>query len=328
MTDLFLQQRQSNRGCLILGVLGVLCLGFVAWILFRKDAPEPGPATGAEASSASETAATPASDAPRSPGNARSAPSTPGPGRTTSPASAAPLKSTAALVGELAQARTLMAQGELEKARDLARQLAADGRNAETKNAAENLLGEIHLALAFSPSPMAEKIEYKIRPGDSLGNIAKKHNTTLELLQKGNGITGNLIRAGQKLKVLPGNFKVLVDKSDFTLTVLYDGKFFKRYLIGTGKDNKTPEGKFKVVDRIKEPDWWRSDGKKIPFGTKENLLGTRWLALDARSYGIHGTWEPETIGKDLSAGCVRMRNEEVEELYELLPIGTPVEIVK
>ena len=58
----------------------------------------------------------------------------------------------------------------------------------------------------------------------------------------------------------------------------------------------------------------------------ENLLGTHWLALNVRGYGIHGTWEPDTIGHQLSAGCVRMLNENVEELFTLVTLGTPVEI--
>jgi lipoprotein-anchoring transpeptidase ErfK/SrfK len=88
----------------------------------------------------------------------------------------------------------------------------------------------------------------------------------------------------------------------------------------------TPVGDFKINDRIAQPTWWRGDGRAIPYGDKENLLGTHWLSLDIRGYGIHGTWEPDTIGKQASAGCVRMLNEEVEELYNLIPLGTTVTI--
>jgi lipoprotein-anchoring transpeptidase ErfK/SrfK len=322
MTDLFLQPRESNRGCLILGLLGVLCLALVAWIVLRDKNTEPGMGSPDSGQIADE----PGGDSSQKVG-------TDGPGSKTSPSTPGTEKSTVrkspeALVAEVAQVRTLTAQGEFEKARSLARQLATDSRNAETKRAAEQILGELHLKMAFSKVPMAEKQEYQVRPGDSLGGIAKKFNSTVPMLQKGNGISGTMIRKGEKLQILPGNFRVLVDKSDYTLTVLYDGKFFVRFLVGTGKDDKTPEGKFKIVDKIEKPDWWRPDGKKIDYGDKENLLGTHWLALDARSYGIHGTWEPETIGKPLSAGCVRMRNEEVGLLFDLLPVGTPVEITK
>ena len=57
------------------------------------------------------------------------------------------------------------------------------------------------------------------------------------------------------------------------------------------------------------------------------LLGSRWLGFNMPGYGIHGTIEPETIGKQVTAGCVRMRNSDVEELYDILPLGTEVSIV-
>lgn len=73
----------------------------------------------------------------------------------------------------------------------------------------------------------------------------------------------------------------------------------------------------------------------IPFGDKDNVLGTRWMSLQAanptnavRGYGLHGTWEPETIGRQASAGCVRLLNNEVEELFLLVPIGTRVVITE
>ena len=56
------------------------------------------------------------------------------------------------------------------------------------------------------------------------------------------------------------------------------------------------------------------------------MLGTHWLSLDLPGYGIHGTWEPDTVGKQESAGCIRLVNADIEELYTLLPVGTPVVI--
>ena len=77
--------------------------------------------------------------------------------------------------------------------------------------------------------------------------------------------------------------------------------------------------------------WWRPDGGEVPFGDPANILGTRWMSIratgdteDISDYGIHGTWDNSSIGKAESEGCVRMRNEEVEELFALLPVGTPV----
>jgi len=65
----------------------------------------------------------------------------------------------------------------------------------------------------------------------------------------------------------------------------------------------------------------------VPPESPQNVLGTRWLGFDLQGYGIHGTVEPETIGQQVTAGCVRMVNEQVEELYTIVPIGTKVKIV-
>jgi hypothetical protein len=86
----------------------------------------------------------------------------------------------------------------------------------------------------------------------------------------------------------------------------------------------TPRGKFRVVSMIKNPDWsWQ--GRIIPPGPK-NGLGSRFLGISKPSYGIHGTNNPDSIGKALSHGCVRMHNRDVEALYDMVEVGTPVTI--
>ena len=74
------------------------------------------------------------------------------------------------------------------------------------------------------------------------------------------------------------------------------------------------------------PTWYKA-GTAVPYGSPKNILGTRWMGITKPSYGIHGTTEPEKIGQQVTAGCVRMKNEEVEELYNFLPVGTEVTIV-
>ena len=93
-----------------------------------------------------------------------------------------------------------------------------------------------------------------------------------------------------------------------------------------GKENRTPAGNFLITEKLVDPAW-TPPGKYIPSGDPENVLGTRWLKLtptngtdpSLEGYGIHGTTEPETVGTSCSAGCVRLRNEDVEELYDFIP---------
>lgn len=194
---------------------------------------------------------------------------------------------------------------------------------------AEALLNRIAIPLLMSQRQMPEKLDYTVQSGDYLGKLAAKFNTPIDLIAKANNIHGANIRVGDRLRLFDGKnhtFELTVSKTLNTLLVTINGKFFKRYRVGTGEYSKTPVGTFKIVDKISQPVWWRPDGKSIPYGDPENLLGTHWLALDIRGYGLHGTWEPDTIGSQSSAGCVRLLNNEIEELYTILPKGTVVHI--
>lgn len=173
--------------------------------------------------------------------------------------------------------------------------------------------------------------EHAIEPGDSLVKIARQYGTTVDLLKQLNGLQGDLIRVGEKLKVPPGKFDVVVTKADNKLELRLDGKAVKTYTVSTGKDNSTPTGDFTIVTRLANPVWYKT-GAVIPPESADNILGTRWLGISSKEhpkgYGIHGTVDPDKIGQAVTAGCVRMRNEDVEEIYALLPEGTTVKIVE
>ncbi|MCR9234151.1 MAG: L,D-transpeptidase family protein [bacterium] len=175
----------------------------------------------------------------------------------------------------------------------------------------------------FAPQPHFMK-PYEIEPGDQLRKVAQQYGITWEYLAKLNQIDPKRIRPGQKLKVIKGPFHVFVDLSDFTLTVHSHGYFVKRYTIGTGKDHSTPTGKFVVKDKLVDPTYYGPDGV-IANDDPTNPLGERWIDI-GDSYGIHGTIDPASIGKAESKGCVRMQNDDVAEVYDLLGVGSEVVI--
>lgn len=181
-------------------------------------------------------------------------------------------------------------------------------------------LGEVNLSLLFSPAAGPGFGDYIVRGGDTLSSIAARHQTTPELLAKINRIEGALIHPGQKLKVPLERFQAVVSKSQNTLMLLYGGEFFKLYQVGTGEGGSTPTGEFQIVTKLVNPPWFHS-GTMIPSHDPRNILGSRWLGFQDpyAAYGIHGTIEPETIGSQSSAGCVRMLSHDVEELFDLLP---------
>jgi lipoprotein-anchoring transpeptidase ErfK/SrfK len=82
----------------------------------------------------------------------------------------------------------------------------------------------------------------------------------------------------------------------------------------------------KVINRIVNPVWYKQNAV-VPADSPENILGTRWMGIDKQGYGIHGSEDPGAIGKQVTAGCVRLTNSDVEELFDIVPAGTEVTIV-
>jgi lipoprotein-anchoring transpeptidase ErfK/SrfK len=187
-------------------------------------------------------------------------------------------------------------------------------------------LGSVNVALLFSPIVTELDALHEVKPGDTLGRIAAAYGTTVEFVQKANGLKSDVIRPRQKLKVPKGRFSIVVDKSQNQLLLTENNRFIKRYAVSTGKDNSTPVGTFKIVTKVPNPVWYKQDAV-VPPDSPENILGTRWMGIDKAGYGIHGSTDPASIGQQATAGCVRMANGDVEELFSIVPIGTEVTIV-
>ncbi len=184
----------------------------------------------------------------------------------------------------------------------------------------------VNMQIIFSNIPTSDTIVYEVKRGDTLGKLSKKYGTTIELIKSNNNLKNNIIRIGQKLRIWTAKFNIRVDKSQNILILKKDNEVLKVYDVSTGENNSTPVGNFKVTTRLVDPVWFNR-GVVVPPESPENALGSRWLGFDIPGYGIHGTVDPETIGQQVTAGCVRMRNEEVEELYKIIPLGTKVVVV-
>ena len=191
---------------------------------------------------------------------------------------------------------------------------------------AQDRLGEVNVTLLFSPIVTEMDALHEVRPGDTLGEIAAAYRTTIDFLKRANGLKGDTIYPRQKLKVPKGRFSILVDRSQHQLLLTEDEQFVKTYTVATGKERSTPLGTFTIVNKITDPVWFRQ-GAVVPPDSPENILGTRWMGISEEGYGIHGSIDPESIGQPVTAGCIRMTNAEVEELFDIVPIGTEVTIV-
>jgi hypothetical protein len=118
----------------------------------------------------------------------------------------------------------------------------------------------------------------------------------------------------QVAKVPQGEMRLIIKIPDRVLELYDNGKLFKRYRVAVGKQaTPTPIGEWNIVYKGWSP---------------KEIMGTRWMGLDVPwgSYGIHGTSAPWSIGSFASQGCIRMNNRDSEELYEWVPVGTPVDI--
>ncbi|MGA9585749.1 MAG: L,D-transpeptidase [Terracidiphilus sp.] len=119
---------------------------------------------------------------------------------------------------------------------------------------------------------------------------------------------------------------IVVSLEDRKMALLEDGQLKKVYTVAVGKPTTpSPSGTFTIARRVKNPTY-SHDGKTVLPGPG-NPVGTRWMGLSVRGYGIHGTNEPKSIGKAASHGCIRMAKKDLEEMYELVSVGDTVELV-
>jgi len=218
------------------------------------------------------------------------------------------------------------AQQQLVEARAMYRMLLERFPDSPLMGRTQARLGNVNVALLFSPIVTDVDGVHEVKAGETLGRIASARRTTVDFIKRANGLKSDIIRPGQRLKISAGQFTIVVDKSQNQLLLTKDNQFVKAYQVATGKDNSTPIGTFKVVHKITNPVWY-TQGAVVPPDSPENILGTRWLGIDKQGYGIHGTVDPGAIGQQVTAGCVRMTNSDVEELFDIVPVGTEVTIV-
>lgn len=158
-----------------------------------------------------------------------------------------------------------------------------------------------------------------VKPGETLYQISLDYRTPLSAIINANpGINPNLIYVGQSI-VIPGlpnphtiPYRIEVSVNNRWLRLYRNGTLQKQYPIAVGRIlHQTPLGDFIIINKAPNPGG--------PFGTM-------WMSLSKQHYGIHGTNDPSSIGRAVSRGCIRMFNQDVEELASIVPIGTMVSI--
>jgi lipoprotein-anchoring transpeptidase ErfK/SrfK len=224
------------------------------------------------------------------------------------------------------KAKDLEAKGNLYEAKLFYQKLVNDYPNSSEVANWQKKAEELNIRVLFSPVLTPKSILYEIKPGDTLTKIANEYKTTVDLIKKSNNISDDTIMPGRKIKIWNAPFSIFVDKSQNTLILKSDDEIIKTYTVATGANNCTPVGTFKIINKLTNPTWFKA-GAVVAADSPENILGSRWLGINVPGYGIHGTTEPQSLGRQVTQGCVRMANPDVEELYTIVPIDTEVTIV-
>jgi lipoprotein-anchoring transpeptidase ErfK/SrfK len=184
----------------------------------------------------------------------------------------------------------------------------------------------------LADDPLTET--YTVQAGEMLINIGRRYHVPPEVIMRTNGIKdARRIHAQQEIKVPRGPFHLKIHKSQFRVDVYLQDLYVRSFPVGLGANASTPEGVWRVRNRLPNPTFYpppsAEDKRIIAADDPSNPLGEHWIgleyiegdAVDTEKYGIHGTIDPGSIGKNISLGCVRMLNEDVALVYDLVLPG-------
>jgi len=240
---------------------------------------------------------------------------------------------------KIAQARAMIEDDRLVEARGLLNQAMQRPLGRREARAVRQMLGMVNEELIFSAyvdenDPIADT--YVLQPGDYLGKVAPRYDVPWRFIARINDIADvRRIRAGQRLKVIDGPFHAVVDKSAFRLDLYVEvggeplGMFVRSFEVGLGADDSTPLGRFIVKrgSKLTNPEWTNPRTGEVYYADDPaNPIGERWIGLrgideatkSMRGYGIHGTIDPESIGREASMGCIRMKPDAVALVFDML----------
>jgi LysM repeat protein len=229
----------------------------------------------------------------------------------------------AEFAAEFRAAQALLDQGKMDEALRALSRWYDDARlsSAEQESLLE-MLNQLAGTVIYSKEHLLEPA-YEVQPGDTLDRIGEMYKVPYQLLAKINAIEDPFrLRVGEKLKVVPGPFDAVVDLKKKQLTLVLNGRYAGRFPVGVGADQSTPEGELTVQNKITNPTYYGPE-RTIDADDPANPLGERWIDLGNR-LGIHGTNDAASIGAAESRGCIRLSAKDVEDVYDILSVGSHV----
>ena len=262
-----------------------------------------------------------------------------------------PATTPAATLGNAAQriqqANAMIASDPIRARVELTRLLDSNALSATERTQAYTGINNLASSLFFSPNIVPGDIasqSYVVKKGDSFARITNREKLAIDwrFIQRINQIASEkALRADMRLKLAHGPFDGEVIKADYRFNI-YAGTGSERVMVasfpcGVGTNDSTPVGTFKVRagSKLIDPEWSNPrTGEKFKSNDPKNPIGERWIGLQGTTpetakftgYGIHGTVEPQSIGKQMSMGCVRLGDAEVQVVYELISESSTIVI--
>jgi LysM repeat protein len=245
----------------------------------------------------------------------------------------------------ISQARELSSQpGQIVAARDKLNSALAMSMTSAQGQATKEQLAQLADKWLFSSIVLPGDTlceMYTARSGDSLEAIGRRFKVPYETLMHINRIQDpRALQAGQRIKVIHGPFHVKIYRSTFTLDLYVQDMFVRSFRVALGAPgNDTPTGLWRVQEsgKMVQPPWFDKRTNRNYVRTDPDYpLGARWIGLDGvdgaakgrTGFAIHGTKDPDRIGTAVSQGCIRMHDEDVIALYDLMqPVSSKVEVV-
>lgn len=218
----------------------------------------------------------------------------------------------------------LMTRGRIELQDHAARE-AVDQAYAEHRVRVDRWL--------CNPTNVAGARSYTVKGGDNLDGIARHFREqgikveagTIQVLNRISNPRG--LRVGQQLKVPVAPVSALLEKRSFALMLFVGDELLRLYWVGHGENDHTPVTTFTVEAKQPRPQWTAPNGQVYPYGHPENILGEYFIKFAHPQYtgfGAHGTPHQDTICTQSSAGCIRMKDADIDELFRIVPRGSEV----
>lgn len=232
-------------------------------------------------------------------------------------------------VPEFNKCVALKLQGKLPEARKALQDFIDNHPESTKLDDARHELGDVNTRIFLSPIQTPEKAVYLVKSGDVITRVARQNKSTPELIMKANGLTGSMLRIGQKLLVPPANFSLVISRKQNKVIVNNDGRFFKQYPIlkwpaGLPAYKKGAVQEKKVGKVIEKIAWY--DGSRVIFTDKGYASATHWISVTIPHCTLYAepppNADPNKVMKPPSG--IAIPPQATAELGAMLVRGNPV----